>query len=179
MPQTRLTIQMHGGKPSFEVDYIYQFTGEHFFLSNFCPVKIILPNEDNFADTKFPDIEFDCVENAYQAWKTKDFETRMKMRDMKPNDSKKFAHTKEFPLRDDYTDENRVKIMRQLVEQKFSIRNPDLLQKLLATKDAILIEGTTWRDTFFGIDLEFGYGLNHLGRIEMDVRSKRREELRN
>ena len=43
---------------------------------------------------------------------------------------------------------------------------------LVATGDAIVIEGNTWRDTYWGVDLKTGEGENHLGKILMRVRSE-------
>ena len=58
--------------------------------------------------------------------------------------------------------------MKQLIFRKFH-SNPSLIEKLLTTKDATLIEGNTWGDTFWGMDTRKG-GENHLGIILMDVR---------
>jgi predicted NAD-dependent protein-ADP-ribosyltransferase YbiA (DUF1768 family) len=60
--------------------------------------------------------------------------------------------------------------MKELVSQKFSDKNPELKQKLIDTKDIVLIEGTTWGDSFFGVNLKNGQGKNHLGQILMNIR---------
>lgn len=58
--------------------------------------------------------------------------------------------------------------MRQLVRQKFS-KEP-LQSRLLATGNAVLEEGNTWNDKFWG---KFcGEGENHLGRILMEIRDE-------
>lgn len=64
--------------------------------------------------------------------------------------------------------------MNELVFEKFS-QNLELLDKLLATKHAILIEGNYWHDNHFGIcSCIKCYGkvqpMNVLGKILMDVR---------
>ena len=59
--------------------------------------------------------------------------------------------------------------MFRLLLTKF-ICNPKLIDKLVATGDAILQEGNTWGDTFWGIDLRTGKGENWLGRLLMLAR---------
>jgi hypothetical protein len=61
--------------------------------------------------------------------------------------------------------------MVDLLCQKFT--NSELRQKLLATEDAILIEGNTWGDTFWGVCK--GVGKNHLGKILMAIRKELQE----
>ena len=65
--------------------------------------------------------------------------------------------------------------MLQIVRAKFA-QNPDLAARLLRTGDRKLIEGNTWHDVFWGMDLNTGQGENHLGRILMQVREEMREE---
>lgn len=77
---------------------------------------------------------------------------------------------KKVRLRNDWMDV-KVGIMREIVRAKF-MQNPDLLQKLLDTGDAELIEGNSWHDTFWGVDQATGEGENHLGRILMQVRAE-------
>ena len=47
-------------------------------------------------------------------------------------------------------------------------QNPDLAKKLLATGDALLIEGNTWNDRYWGVCR--GKGENRLGILLMLVR---------
>lgn len=56
--------------------------------------------------------------------------------------------------------------MKELIMIKF--QNPLLKEKLLNTGDALLIEGNTWRDYYWGECK--GKGENHLGKILMEVR---------
>jgi len=62
-------------------------------------------------------------------------------------------------------------VMEEVVRAKFS-QNPALLQKLLDTGDAQLIEGNRWHDRYWGVDLTTGEGENHLGRILMKIRAE-------
>lgn len=55
-------------------------------------------------------------------------------------------------------------------------QNPDLKEKLLATGDANLIEGTTWKDKIWGVDLATMKGKNRLGKILMEVRETLKEK---
>ena len=61
------------------------------------------------------------------------------------------------------------------MRQKFT-RHLDLREKLLATGDAELIEGNTWRDMTWGAvwnkDKGRWVGKNNLGRILMKVRDE-------
>ena len=60
-------------------------------------------------------------------------------------------------------------IMYEVVRAKF-IQHPILAQQLLDTRDAELIEGNNWGDTYWGVCN--GYGKNMLGRILMRVRDE-------
>lgn len=62
-------------------------------------------------------------------------------------------------------------VMYEVCMAKFT-QNPDLLSKLLATGDAELIEGNTWGDRVWGVDIHRGIGENHLGKILMRIRSE-------
>lgn len=77
---------------------------------------------------------------------------------------------KRVDLRSDWQ-EVKVGIMQEIVRAKFE-QNPDLLQKLLDTGDAELVEGNSWHDTFWGVDQFTGEGENHLGRILMLIRAE-------
>lgn len=56
--------------------------------------------------------------------------------------------------------------MKMILLSKF--RNPVLVTLLKETGSAILIEGNTWRDRFWGV--YNGQGENWLGRLLMEVR---------
>ena len=63
--------------------------------------------------------------------------------------------------------------MANVVAMKFSYHD-ELRSRLITTGDALLVEGNTWGDTFWGqCD---GVGENHLGRILMGVRLALTEE---
>lgn len=133
---------------------ICHFDGEHRFLSNFYPGVV-----------KLDGIEYPTVEHAYQAAKTDDRFVRARINELQyPGAAKKFGRT--IRLRHDW-DTVKIDIMTDLVSQKFSVE--PLRSMLLATGDALLIEGNKWGDVFWGVCN--GEGENHLGRIIMQVRT--------
>lgn len=78
------------------------------------------------------------------------------------------------PLRPNW-DRDRVLYMRAILHAKFT-SDPDLTQLLLDTGDALLIEGNTWGDDYWGRVLRPGLatavGHNWLGRSLMRLRSE-------
>lgn len=131
-------------------DYIQEFKGQHYYLSNF------------YIE---PDSTF--VEKEYQARKCAD-----------PKDLVRFcfgmtakqakALGRQVTLRSDWEDV-KVDIMLELVRQKF-LDHPTLARQLKQTRTAYLEEGNWWGDRFWGT-VE-GIGQNHLGKILMRVRGE-------
>jgi hypothetical protein len=138
---------------------IESFNGDHRFLSNFWPARVVLDG-----------VEYPTVEHAYQAAKTVDPAERRTIADLPtPGQAKRAG--KQVTMRADW-DEVKIDLMRDLVRQKF--RHPELAGQLLATGEARLIEGNRWGDRFWG-QSPVGNGENHLGRILMEVRRELRE----
>lgn len=137
------------------------FEGDYRYLSNFypCPVTVF------FTDTG-EIVTFRSSEAAFQAAKCP--EVASSFRSLEPAAAKKLGNKVE--LRCDWND-IRDEIMRKVIRAKFE-QNPDLARRLLETKDAELIEGNSWGDTYWGVC--DGHGQNKLGRILMSIR----EELR-
>lgn len=129
------------------------------FLSNFYPAAV-----------NYEDIVYATSEHAYQAAKTLDINQRHNIAMLEtPGKAKKYGKTVRLrPAWDDI----KISIMKEIVESKFQ-QNPKLIEKLLATDDAILIEGNTWGDKFWGVC--DGEGENNLGKILMYVRECLRE----
>jgi ribA/ribD-fused uncharacterized protein len=143
------------GKESVGVKIINKFAGKYHFLDNFYPSPI-----------KLGEFNFNTVENAFQAFKTKDLEVfRVIAKTKLPGYAKILGNA--VVLRKDW-EEIKVFVMYLLVYKKFS-QNPKLLQKLLDTENIYLEEGNTWGDTIWGT--VGGKGQNLLGRILMEVRS--------
>lgn len=139
---------------------ILRFDGPFRFLSNFWPCQI-----------DFEGITYKSSEAAYQAAKTLDTEQRKEIALLSPGGSK--AAGRNLTLRPDW-EEVKVKIMYVIVTEKF--KNPDLRKMLMDTGDAYLVEGNTWGDCIWGVDLTKGVGDNMLGQILMKVRNEILEE---
>lgn len=76
-----------------------------------------------------------------------------------------------LPVRS-YWEVSRMSVMRVVLKQKFAPGRPERAQ-LLETGDALLVEGNTWGDTFWGICGDEGE--NWLGRLLMEIREGVRE----
>lgn len=136
---------------------ITSFDGEYEFLSNFYNVPI-----------SYGGLVYGNAEAAYQAQKTLSDEERLAFTEYQAGKAKRMG--RKINVRPDW-EEVKVSVMREIVSAKF-LQNPQLAEWLLATGDSNLIEGNTWHDTFWGVDLETGEGQNNLGKILMEVRTK-------
>lgn len=134
---------------------INSFRGEYNFLSNFFE-----------ASVEYDGITYQNNEAAFQAQKCADKADRQKFANLNPTEARRLG--RKIPLRKDW-EQVKIKLMREIVQAKFE-QNPDLAQKLLATKDAYLEEGNTWGDRTWGT--VNGIGANNLGRILMEVRTE-------
>lgn len=142
------------------MDDIVEFSGAYRFLSNFWPAVVYLDDE-----------EYRSTEYAFHAGKTFDPAMRRMIREaVTPGQAKRLG--RHVPLRPDW-EEVKVPFMLDLNRQKFA--HPELREALLATGTRRLVEGNTWRDTFWGVDLRTGKGQNKLGLILMLVRQEIRE----
>lgn len=138
------------------------FTGPHRFLSNFHPCPVMV------GTTTFP-----SSEHAFQAAKSKDPKRdwpRFADPEVSAAEAKRMGRN--VALREDW-EEKKIPVMRRIVYLKFA-QNPDLGGLLLSTGDALLVEGNTWGDIFWGVCR--GTGQNWLGRILMEVRDQLRKE---
>lgn len=134
---------------------IYRFSGPYRFLSNFYGCNIEIGG-----------IMFPSVEHAFQAMKTNDRGLQINISNAPtPGDAK--AIGRGLVLRDDWED-IKVMLMEILLLAKFN--DPVLRTKLINTGDAILIEGNTWGDTYWGVCR--GKGENKLGKLLMKLRDE-------
>lgn len=152
---------------------IDEFAGENWFLSNFynkCENGIV-----------YNGIKYNHTEGAFQAQKTLDEKQKAFIATLSASESKKACgryglNGFKIQLRPDW-EEVKDQIMYEVVKAKFE-QNPELKEKLLATGDAELIEGTTWHDNYWGNctcpRCSNVTGRNQLGKTLMKVR----EELR-
>ena len=153
-----------GTKPA-----IISFNGEFSFLSNFTVSPLVI-NDWHFA----------TVEHAYQAYKAANDEDRLKVQSAtSPSQAKTIGNTitmcKKFEQRKEA-------IMEMLLRAKFSDYHPQLLQSLLETDNAYLVEGNMWHDNYWGDCIcrkcANIYGGNRLGKLLMRVRKMRQQEKR-
>lgn len=141
------------------------FFGDYRFLSNFWPAKVFLD-----------EIEYSCVENAYQAAKYP-HENRGYFVTCTSKNAIKFVI--ENPIKESFVKEwdmVKVGVMKKLLLQKFNkSQNPELYQKLQETNTKYLEETNYWGDIFWGVHKsnveEEGVGQNNLGKLLMDIRS--------
>ena len=136
---------------------IESFRGQYGFLSNFYE-----------APVSYGGLIYLNAEAAFQAQKCLTDEEKRPFTDMPPSKAKRIG--RQVRLREDW-EQVKVGLMEEIVRAKFT-QNEDLAWLLLATGDAQLVEGNTWNDTFWGVDLRKGVGENHLGRILMKVREE-------
>lgn len=136
---------------------IVRFDGEHDFLSNFEPVRVQLDG-----------VNYRSVEHAYQAAKSLDAEWRKFCKEEK-SPSKVKKESRKIEWRADW-DEVKIPVMRDLLWQKFS--QEPFRSLLLETGGLHLIEGNTWGDKFWGVDLRTGEGRNWLGHLLMEIRKR-------
>lgn len=140
------------------------FDGEFAFLSNFYHSPI--------SDGE---ITYPTVEHYFQAMKTPSVEEAVGIA-AAPTPGRAKRLGRHCTLRPDW--ENiKIDVMRDALRLKFAI--PELREKLLATGDEELCEGTTWHDRFWGIctcDRCGGRGENHLGQLLMEIRKEIKEK---
>lgn len=133
------------------------FREEYLFLSNFYPCEV-----------PYNGITYQNAESAFQAQKCLNEEERLPFAEMHPAKAKNIG--RHVTLRPDWEDV-KIDLMEEIVRAKFT-QNPELAEKLLATGDALLVEGNKWGDTCWGVDVRTGRGQNHLGKILMKVRKE-------
>lgn len=137
---------------------IVSFRNEYSFLSNFYKSTI-----------RYNGKLYKTVEHAYQATKTLDESQQEMIRNAAtPAEAKKLGRI--VTLRLDW-DQIKDTVMQELISLKFD--NVLIVDMLLNTGDKTLIEGNNWNDCYWGVCR--GVGLNKLGIILMEERTKRRE----
>ncbi|MBQ9433976.1 MAG: NADAR family protein [Synergistaceae bacterium] len=142
------------------MNVIDDFEGAYEFLSNFHESPVM-----------YDGIQYGSSEAAFQAAKTLDIDERRSIAKLSPDEAKHAGRS--LTLRNDW--ENvKVSIMEEVLRAKFT-HHPELLQKLLATEKALLVEGNDWLDTFWGFDVNLGYGANMLGQLLMKIRADHQE----
>ena len=141
---------------------ICQFKDDYYFMSNFYPFKLI-----------YNGIEYQNTEAAFQAQKCKYLPERNQFSKLNPSEAKRLGRRVE--LRPDW-EQVKDSIMYNIVLTKFS-SDEYLAYKLLKTGEEVLMEGNTWKDTYWGVDLDTMQGKNKLGLILMKVRDVLRAKI--
>lgn len=140
---------------------IDRFIGPYAFLSNFYPCRVT-----------FHRMAFPSVEAAFQAAKCAGPKDRMRFLTLEPAQAKRLG--RRVKMRPDW-DARKLTIMHNLLVHKFE-ENPSLISKLLNTGGAVLVEGNTWHDNFWGCctcaRCGGQHGRNNLGRLLMRLRAE-------
>lgn len=134
---------------------INEFKGDNFFLSNFYE-----------APVEYQGLHFLNNEAAFQAMKCP--QRAREFCKLNPSAAKKLGRS--VDLRPDWEGMKDI-FMYEICTNKF-LQNPELLERLLATGDATLIEGNDWNDKIWGVCN--GQGENRLGKILMRIREEQR-----
>ena len=124
---------------------------------------------NNFYEAEFDWDFWPCwtsAEAAFQSAKCRTREERERFTRLMPAEAKRLG--RRVDLRSDW-EQVKDGIMESIVREKFFQIEP-LARKLKATGNAELIEGNTWGDTYWGVDLHTMQGQNKLGKILMKVR---------
>ena len=137
---------------------ITQFRGNYYFLSNFSDYPVQLDG-----------LTYLNGEAAFQAGKVTTNNERLAFVGIPPNIAK--SKGRKVKLRSDW-EAIKVDRMRQVIDAKFS--DPKLAKLLDQTGDSELLEGNSWHDKIWGVDINTLQGQNHLGKILM----AKREQLR-
>ena len=143
-----------------------KFDGDWFFLSNFyeAPIRFVLA--DDMVVMPTGEHAFQAAKGNAMLDKGGKLEYVRRVADAStPAQAKYLGRSVKIDL--DHWESVRVECMREIVFQKF-LQNPELRSQLLKTGDAMLVEGNTWGDKFWGRG--DGKGYNKLGVILMEVR---------
>lgn len=144
------------------MNIISQFRGKYEFLSNFY--------ESYFTDPVVGD--FCSVEQYFQWIKAHicgnlDIAAQI-MKTASPSEAKRLGKSVELTI--NWSTDTKLNVMKTGLLYKFA-QNPDLKDKLIETSPNFLMEGNTWKDRFWGVDLNSGTGLNWLGLLLMELRN--------
>ena len=139
---------------------IDSFRGKYFFLSNFFMKPIY-----------FESLWYRSSEHAFQTQKATNEKDKQYMLNAQEAWQAK-QRGNEIPCRADW-DSNKMVVMYDILRCKFT--DDILAKKLIATDDALLIEGNWWDDRYWGMTRDFTgkwKGENFLGQLLMKVRNE-------
>lgn len=143
---------------SCHAEIISRWIGQQKYCRNwFTNMAIIEP----FVDEN---IEYNSVENYYQAQKAVTLNEKKTIAKMTPFDAKR--HSKSMTVVDTFK-EIRLEIMEFALRQKFA---QPFWKERLVSYDKEIIEYNNWNDTFWGVDIVSGKGKNNLGKLLTKIR---------
>ena len=144
---------------------IEQFRGQHLFLSNFAMVHSGVAVRAGGRT-----ISALTTEHLFAALKTTDRTAQDEI--LAANGPRRAkALGRKAPLRPDW-EQVKDTAMGMCLAAKFSTEHPELRAALAATGDALLVEGNSWGDRYWGVDLATGAGQNRLGLALMAQRAR-------
>jgi len=165
-----------GSEEGGAMNRITVFSGPHHFLSNFHLCSIL-----------YEGITYASTEHAYQAAKCASPFMRLQFVGITATEAKRAG--RRVKMRPDW-EQVKLGVMLDLLRIKFAVadqvHHATILDALLATGDAELIEGNWWHDQYWGVcncgrdgtcAKKGGVGENCLGKLLMQVRDERRKEL--
>lgn len=147
---------------------IPEFKGDYYFLSNF-------HYHDQHFTTADKPLVMKTAEHVFQAAKYKAMPSLsedekvsyvVKVSSAKTPTEARNLGKKAKGLDVEAWDAMKIDVMREILLSKFA--DADLEARLMATGDAMLVEGNTWGDTFWGRCDKKGY--NILGVLLMEIR---------
>lgn len=138
---------------------IKEFQGEFRWLSNFAPCSIELDGR-----------MFPSVEAAYMSAKSNDWMWKEFCSDIKNTAGQIKKASRSITLISDWED-IKLKVMKECINQKFN--QEPFKTKLRNTGNVKIQEGNMWNDKFWGVCLKTGFGLNHLGKMIMEIRDEK------
>jgi len=149
------------------IPLINRFDGRYAFLSNFWAGDPFEWSGDTWQ----------TAEHAFQAAKAAQPIDYFRIRDSAtPGLAKKLGRKVKLTAN---WDKKKVSVMLDILRAKFCVqKQPAMAQRLVATKDARLVEGNTWGDVFWGVDAVNGVGQNQLGIALMATRGLVAAQLR-
>ena len=143
-------------------EQIRALTDEYAFLSNDFPAPLVFEGHDGGAERQYA-----SVTHAYHALTMASPEDFAAIADA-PTAADARERARTTALREDWDEERKLRLMRDLVFTKFS-SDPQLMAQLISLQGCHIEHGNDWGDTYWGI--VGGQGENHLGRILMHTRN--------
>ncbi|MCT4552874.1 MAG: NADAR family protein [Alphaproteobacteria bacterium] len=157
-----------------ENNIISNFIDKEFrFLSNSYPYFPDGTKANINLEVKYNGISFDCITTAYIASKSDDKDFQIQLSKMTPFEAKKMSMKGLIETKENWK-ENRIEIMRNLLNQKF-VYNEYFKKLLLKTGEAELIAKDFLADQFWEIDKEYEIGEGKLGKELIQIREKLKE----